>query len=1052
MQSGDDTFFLSREGERFGPYSWAEICRFGEEGNLFAGDLLWSVPLSSWTSVEQIDSLQAFVVPVQAKRPGSRKLLFLLLIPLLAALGLALFLFLSLSPDRSYTVTDVASYSVTPSSEEQVISYGERVKVRLPAHFCSKEQTLSVGRVEDASSIMVEDALPLMLVDLKLDGGKQPSQPVDLSLVYDPEDLSPDHTPEEQLAAFRWDEEGGGWVNLPMRIDEENHTVSVLIDHFSVAGVMKLLGILPVSGSVYVASDIGEWLLNDVYITPEKNFRILYSKEAIDNDNVTNDRFWKREYSTPGFSYKRAYPRYIQDMGYFLEGALKSYTATHHFRNPVGTRISIFGEYRKTLTVKMDSYFTALSGKPSYEKIHERLHIPTSNANFPDFAKVTLAHELFHAVQAEYCGISGMMNPINGWWLEATADYAAYVVAWPAPLKGLDFGCGHNYLTFPVTDRGRKYGPGWTDREYEYLTSVWVKHLVEAGIDFKGMFEAVALDGAATRPISSLGLYLAKRGGIFARYRAFAAWMAFSSKGWLKSFPLATFNGDTSHDIAVNRNTLTLGDGKKTVYTFDLPAEYTSKMWVIQLKKAPASKDSKKKPIVVKVKKKTSGVVVDLFVVPKGGRTLNPPTPTKSLFKEDQSVMVTAGAGDLLCIAASQGDSTEGSADVVVTDAGILLEIDPPELLNAVFGTRYSFKLQATQIPEKVDRAQFEWDFGDGIGESTGFEGSAVVGGEAEVTISHTYEESEKEETYPLKVILKDDKGVVLAEAEAKVVLPLVEAEVVVMPRHSVGPPGATFGLEAIARPAGKYRFQWEMEGQTDVFTQEGAKSEIAPALEEEGEFFVTVKLFSLDGTYLGKDQVTVVVEPDDGPMGQWILVEKGARKANNPVVGCGSMKEGRSQYTIKRVDWEDGDRKEITLGAFCTWSIPPDVIPAGTVVTVNYSVTDQSDSMTEKFRKYLSTEYTKGRWSASSNWHYQQYSETVGLLLDVISWDPWGIKYPEEIYIRPGDGPKNAYISFKAGDGTRHEDYLYIGITTRYGFDYFHYTYTYKLKPGTPQ
>ena len=93
--------------------------------------------------------------------------------------------------------------------------------------------------------------------------------------------------------------------------------------------------------------------------------------------------------------------------------------------------------------------------------------------------------------------------------------------------------------------------------------------------------------------------------------------------------------------------------------------------------------------------------------------------------------MLTANPGDLLCIVANQGTFEDGLAEVEVTDAAIVLEIDPPELTDAVHARPYPFRFKASQIPKKVERVRFEWDFGDGIDDSQGFDSSKVEDGEA---------------------------------------------------------------------------------------------------------------------------------------------------------------------------------------------------------------------------------------------------------------------------------------------------------------------------------
>ena len=768
--SNNSLFYLARREKKLGPFTWVELYRLGQEGNLSKGDMLWSEPLAAWTPVERMDALREFVLPL--KKPRSKWLFALLLIPLFLACGIALFL--TLLPNNPYTVTHVASYPVLPSSKEQVFSYSDGVKVTLPPEFTSKDQTLSVGLIGDNTLNMVDGAVPLMLVDLTLDGGEQPPKPVDLTLSYKVEDLSPDYTPEEQLAAYRWDEHNG-WVSLPMRIDNENHTVSIFVDHFTIIGAVLFTAKAVAVG--VAATTVAQETINSIYYTPQRNFRILYVRSMLENSIHFDDDRWTGSCPIPGYYFKPD-PRFVQEMGFFLENALKEYTALD-FRNPAGMKTGWFGNYQQTITVKLDSIWAEGMEDPSYEKIFQYLHIPTQHTITPNQAKVTLAHELFHAVQAQYYGRSGMLFPSNSWWLEATAEYASFVAAWPTPMRGVNEGCGSNYLTFSLDSTGKKStGWGW-NREYEYVTSVWVNYLIKSGVDFKELVESVAKAGILESPTRALDSYLTVQGSsLFHRYQKFAGWMLFSSNSPIKSAPLATFRGDTAADIAINRSTLTQGEGKKEVYTFELPGAYSSKMWTIQLKANPTAKVTAKMPIVVKVEEITPEMEVDIFIVPQGERYLDPPVPAESFRAVDQSVRLIAEVGDLLCVSAVSGRFTDSIAEIVVSDATVLLEIDPPKLPDVELDTPYTFTFTAKNIPEDVKTVEFAWDFKDGSKTSAGSKKTSTDSeGEAEVTINHTYKEIREMGIGPLKVVLRGKEDLSLAEAEASTVIPVTLAD-----------------------------------------------------------------------------------------------------------------------------------------------------------------------------------------------------------------------------------------------------------------------------------
>ena len=79
MTNMNSPYYLTRNGETFGPYEWSDIWRFGQEGNLHSGDNLWSEALVTWTPVEKIESLKVFFPVTKPRKAYSKRLFFLLL-------------------------------------------------------------------------------------------------------------------------------------------------------------------------------------------------------------------------------------------------------------------------------------------------------------------------------------------------------------------------------------------------------------------------------------------------------------------------------------------------------------------------------------------------------------------------------------------------------------------------------------------------------------------------------------------------------------------------------------------------------------------------------------------------------------------------------------------------------------------------------------------------------------------------------------------------------------------------------------------------------------
>lgn len=64
----ESVYYMQRGAERFGPYSWAQICQYAQSGHLAADDLLWSAELGNWTPAHRIDSLKPLL-----PRPTTRQ-------------------------------------------------------------------------------------------------------------------------------------------------------------------------------------------------------------------------------------------------------------------------------------------------------------------------------------------------------------------------------------------------------------------------------------------------------------------------------------------------------------------------------------------------------------------------------------------------------------------------------------------------------------------------------------------------------------------------------------------------------------------------------------------------------------------------------------------------------------------------------------------------------------------------------------------------------------------------------------------------------------------
>ncbi|MBI9040599.1 zinc ribbon domain-containing protein [Lutibacter sp.] len=771
--------------------------------------------------------------------------------------------------NANLVITETIRYTISPSSKFQQINYGNKIKVSIPASFNSFEQSLAISKAAVNKAIMVEDRKPLFLVDLTLDNGKQPNKPVQLSYKFDANELNPNLTIEEQLDAFRWDEEGGGWVSLPIHIDYENNIVSAYVDHFSPIGFFSTVidTVIKANDKINEKIDeLDERIWNNMYITPEGNFRIYYSKSTIDNSLHFNNKTWKHNFTRSNYSYNKAYPNYIQDMGYFLETSLKRYVEAG-FSNPASDKEMFNSTYKKPITVKLDSYYSKVSsfenplsnnsqGLPSYEKIYERIHIPSFETSDYKRAQIVLAHELFHRMQAQYYGVLGMARPANNWFIEATAEYAAYEIAWPSQKDKMSNFTGSDYLKYSINSSGSKKGlggKGWTDQGYEYKTSIWIKYLVASGVKLKDLIEYDAAD--YYKPLYSQQKFLwnTLKNNMGDIYRKFSIDMFFSKKS-----PLSKF--DFSLDLATNFYNWDIEKIKEKSQEFTMGNKFSAQMGVV---KVNIKNQQSKLVLITLEEKEVIGQTVDIVIINEATKKT---TTIGTLFKKEDKKLISVNNGDLISLVLCNSDYGGGTTKVTVKDVSPQLIITPSELLDAVSNKAYSFEISAKDIIDVIEKVDIEWDFSDNTEKSTGFQNSIIPSsGEVKIKVAHTYEESDKEQTYPLKVILRESSTKkVLAMAEANILLKLPKPTVFITTRHLIGPPGATFDVTAKASPTDTYNFKWYIQGMSNSYTYQGEESTFTPVAKKLGKYNVNVKLYNLKNEFLSEDNVTIYVEEDE--------------------------------------------------------------------------------------------------------------------------------------------------------------------------------------------
>ncbi len=766
--------------------------------------------------------------------------------------------------------TPLLTETIGPSTDTRTYAYNDEVSVTVPAGMVKSSSILSIARVANAPTSSINPFGPFSTYEISLGDLEALDVMLEIGIRYDPALLDPAEAAAAQLMVLRWDEELGDWIPLPQRVDTEDAYIYAYTDHLSLFGVLAVGALRSMA-----VSWVGEKVLNYVYVTPMGNFRILYSRPAMDQISLFSD-FWKQNRPEFSLSYQTKYPEYIQDIGHLFEVALANFRGAGFKIPQTSGRAEGYltsKEWKNPITVKIDSNWSKIIGigtsDPQYEKIWQNIHLPTGQ--LMDYrghksSYAVLGHELFHRIQAEYYGRTGFLRKSNYWWLEATAEYAGSRAAWAEKLDYLHRDIGASFLSYPITTTG----PKWREKLYEYAASVFVQFLVEVkGLDFHEM----VADVAAGEPVVRLSELIASKGNstLGDYYAEFAAWAVFSQNSFLRRFPIADFSKPNTipNEIAGTKDTLELaaGDG-----------------------------------LVIEV----SGgnpVFVDRFRLGEGERVAANtfPYPLDRLSGGQTGRDATAKAGDVLYFLAVNPGTNDLSTTVSVRvdknqgpelshtfnlrgqySAKLwavrilgepVLTVVPAEIAAAKAEQEIAFTFTTEYLPEGLEWVYYDWDFGDlrhnSKGKSTRIAVVAGPNGQGKVQheVNHAFAPDKGE--YTAVVVLRDfNTNRELARATVDVTLYQVRIEGGV--RHFVYelPPGVRelqHAFQASASPAGNYRFEWDFgDGQSMAENKgPGERSSVSHTytnLKDEDAFHPRVRLRGANGDVLAEDVIHIKI------------------------------------------------------------------------------------------------------------------------------------------------------------------------------------------------
>jgi antitoxin component YwqK of YwqJK toxin-antitoxin module len=585
-----------------------------------------------------------------------------------------------------YKVTELASKPVKPS-DKTTIEWRNEVKVTVPAGAVKKEQKLSINSVDKPPAKDIKALEQSTVYDISAGAADEFDEPITIELAIDAAKLDPGQPPEASVCAGYWDNEKGLWQIVPVRIDKDKKIAQIRTKHLCAWCLY------------YRAKGYG--------IRLSEHFNIIF-------DPTDSPVIMRENPNQPANPTAQQ-----QDADAFAHRAEISLEAAYLRYQEAGFRMPNVELWEETLTMLSCPYIWVFINVTDYAVTTGRVqesyrsgftgHIYlTGNFDSVDTVRHECAHELFHAIQNEYCNIVSMGQ--RYWYADATADYAAERIAWNGEYTGqMGSGIGLRYVEAPVT----WVGPENTPYAYhEYQTCHFIDTLVRNGANFRDMWEATMNWGVPLTVLGPMDKYLqgATNRSLGDHYRTFAARILFDPNG---PVPDTAMNGQAA-DVFTNgtqrRDEMPLTRPALDPWDVELPQDLTARVWAVrpEVNRQAGFRDLR----VDLLGTAGAGSMVDVYVLQGGRRqAVQPGTP---LINKGDFAKASLRDGDVLyVVAVNTSIIRDRNVTVGVSDDTSMLTIAPSEIENAQ-NKVYDFTARAQNIPVTVKRVECEWEFNDG--------------------------------------------------------------------------------------------------------------------------------------------------------------------------------------------------------------------------------------------------------------------------------------------------------------------------------------------------
>lgn len=475
------------------------------------------------------------------------------------------------------------SAAVGSSDQAQVVAYGSRVRVTVPAGALTEPSTLRIADCPNPPQPFSPAYEPLAAYDVSIQEPGVLSGEIAIEMAVDVSRIRDDVPETIAVVAACYDAAVEEWITVPCTLDRQAGTVTLRTRHLCPAAVYHI-------GRRYTHTNCGSFL---AYYDPSEIHRGV---SWIHSSGQRQPQGLRKDVNGQDV------PPYVDDVCTSVQRALVAY-AGELGQSPKSSPLYVFvtGVGSPSHRGQISGYIVFITTNCAYEVQRGQQVVATVH----DSLQYAVAHEVFHNVQLSR--FSDAQSESHRWWMEITAEWAGSKVACRTPFA--DMGKLEELASEPQSmlhflDCPLTYAPPTSLQEtrprklHSYHAVYFLDYLIRAAVAartaqgigdteigvFRALYDGVIADGGGGSNDVTL---LASLERIRQTMRVphdlpevfdlFAAWYLLHAES-----PLAIrFGGAIPADCLAQAEELRSADGPRRFH-FELGRNHTAKAWALR--------------------------------------------------------------------------------------------------------------------------------------------------------------------------------------------------------------------------------------------------------------------------------------------------------------------------------------------------------------------------------------------------------------------------------------------------------------------------------------